>query len=547
MSEQSIPVGIVGAGPVGLALAARLASFSVSSVILEKSPHLLRKGSKACLIQGDALEVLDKAGCAEAIAAEGIHWRIAHTYIRGVERIRKEYPERVGYSEFINISQYRIEQEVVKFLETCALVDIRWSHEVKSITQHERGVTVGVSHPGGDSELTFDYLVACDGVHSTIRELTGVQWTGYTHTSRFLITDIRALIPVIKERHFHFDPVFNPGRQVVMHPQPDNVWRIDWQLAPDADIEAEQQNGGLDIRIRKVIGDIPYQIEWCSTYRFSQRVVEQFKLGRIFFAGDAAHSLPPYGSRGMNSGIQDADNLAWKLACVLAGTADASLLETYHDERYQAAQENLRVTEATIKFMAPENLLKRWFRNLILKLSGPFKALRKNVNHGKMAEPFTYLASDIVDGESGHGFVGKFAPDMRVFSDKQPTRLRKFFGNQFVVLFFGTMDETLAFAGKFLQLRREFPMKLVVGLPLGMEPDIHIDHCNVFYYDDIASVRAFYATMACWFLVRPDGHIAGRYVLADAEWMEQIVSRAMKRKPRMVASHSEENYQVRSY
>ena len=365
------PVGIVGAGPVGLSLAARLASLGIPSVLLEADSHLRKQGSKACLIQGDVLEVLDKFGCADQIHAEGITWHIARTYVRDKEIRTTMYPRRIGFGPFVNISQYRVEQTVLTRVEADPLCQVRWSHRVTGIWQDADGVRVQAQTPEGQVGLRFQYVVACDGVRSALRELVGVAWTGYSHADRFLITDIRAQLPLAKERHFHYDPSFNPGRQLVIHPQPNDTWRIDWQLPPDADIESERRTGAFDKRVRAVIGDIPYEIDWLSTYRFHQRVVERFAVGRVFFAGDAAHALPPYGSRGMNSGIQDADNLAWKLALVLDGHADHSLLETYHDERYAAARENLAVTEATIRFMVPPSRSRRWIRAVLLRLAKP--------------------------------------------------------------------------------------------------------------------------------------------------------------------------------
>lgn len=480
------PVGIVGAGPVGLVTALRLASFGVPSVVLEADPELRRQGSKACLVQGDAMEVLDKVGCARTIADEGVTWHVAHTYVKGREIRRAEFPRPIGYGPFVNISQYRVEQVLLDRLLTELRIDLRWAHRVTAVRQDEDGVTVEAATPDGDRTLRFSHLVACDGVRSTLRELVGVEWTGYTHRDRFLITDVRAALTLAKERHFHYDPPFNPGRQLVMHPQPDDVWRIDWQLPPDADIEAERGNGALDRRVRDVIGDVPYEIEWLSTYRFHQRVVDRFTVGRVFFAGDAAHALPPYGSRGMNSGIQDADNLAWKLALVLAGRSRTDLLDSYHTERHAAARENLAVTEATIRFMVPPTRWRRLARNAVLTLSGPLTRMRRHVNSGRMAEPFTYTDSPIVRS-GGNPVVGAFAPDGWVERAGERVRLRTLFGAGFVCLRFTA-------GGLSLQALR------VGAVP---EPG----HFTL--ADPSGRVREIYrAQEDDWFLVRPDGHIA---------------------------------------
>ncbi|QXF32979.1 FAD-dependent oxidoreductase [Photorhabdus luminescens] len=524
-SSNKTKIAIIGAGPVGLILSARLASFGITSIVMDKAHYLLRKGSKACLIHGDALEVLDKVGCGEQIAKEGIHWRIAHTYIRNVERITQEYPERPGYGEFVNISQYRIEQELVKLLEANPLCELRWSSEVVGYSQQQDKVKLEVKHCTETETLEFDYVIACDGVRSTLRDLTGVNFTGYTHQDRFLVTDIKANIALTKERHFHFDPQFNPGRQLVMHPQPDNIWRIDWQLPPDADIEAEKKNGQLDKRIKSVIGDIPYQIDWISTYRFNQRVVEKFRLNRLFFAGDAAHSFPPYGSRGMNSGIQDADNLAWKLALVIRGSAGDELLDTYHEERFLAAKENLRLTEATIQFMVPPTPLKQIWRDTVLRISEVWKPLRKQVNHGKMTEPFTYESSSLIDYNHRTPYVGAFSPDVVVYIDGEKSRLRKLFGKGFVCLFCADPNKVKQYLNKQSHTYNGLDFSLVAAVPKGyFSPKVDERLISV-TYDDILFFETLTEKQDSLFVIRPDGHLAGHYLLDNAPSLSLILEK----------------------
>ncbi|MFD9905837.1 FAD-dependent monooxygenase [Streptomyces sp. NPDC059063] len=513
MTAHDAPVGIVGAGPVGLALALRLASLGVESVVLEQDPQLRKQGSKACLIQGDVLEVLDKFGCADPVADEGVTWTVGRTYVRGQVIRTQVYERPIGYGPFVNISQYRIEQLLSEQAEDHPLVSLRRGHAVEGVEQDgDAGVSVRVRTAAGETRMSFRYLAACDGVRSPLRALAGVEWTGYTHKDRFLITDIRAELPLARERHFHYDPPFNPGRQLVMHPQPDNVWRIDWQLPPDADITAEERDGRLDRRIRDVIGDIPYAIDWWSTYRFHQRVVDRFRVGRVFFAGDAAHALPPYGSRGMNSGIQDADNLAWKLAAVLDGGSDEGLLDTYHDERYAAALENLRVTEATIRFMVPPSRWRHWARRVLLALAPRVRSVRGKVNSGRMAEPYVYRESSLVTDAGAHPLTGAFAPDGyvlcppgsgppgRVREAEGRCRLRRLLGDEFVALHFSVGQDPELFA----KAAGHLPVRVRSVLPVeteGAGRGVVVDH-------DGAVHAAYGATGPCWFLIRPDGHIA---------------------------------------
>jgi 3-(3-hydroxy-phenyl)propionate hydroxylase len=502
------PVGIVGAGPVGLSCALRLATFEVPSLVLEADSTLVKQGSKACLIQGDVLDTLDKVGCADQIAAEGITWNTARTYVRGKEIAKTVYPWPVGYGPFVNISQHRVQQLLLARVADSELIEIRWSHRVFDLHQDADCVTVLVGGPDGVREMRFRYVVGCDGIRSEVRDLVGAAWLGYTHGDRFLITDIRAPLELARERHFHYDPPFNPGRQLVMHAQPDDLWRIDWQLAADADIAEERRTGALDRRVRDVIGDVPYEIDWLSTYRFFQRMVDRMRVGRVFLAGDAAHALPPYGARGMNSGIQDADNLAWKLALVLDRRSEESLLDSYHVERHAAAQENLRVTESTIKFMVPPNRAKRLVRDVLLRLSAPLKPLRRHVNSGKMAEPFTYTDSPIVDASDRHPLLGALAPDLRVTAGGVETRLRRLFGQTFVLLYFAT-DVPMAahFIERIVPGSWPLPLGFVVVVPRGTDMAGVTMLQAIVVRDEEEERSAVYSGDRNSYLVRPDGHI----------------------------------------
>ncbi len=515
MTEQT-PVGIVGAGPVGLALAVRLADFGIPSVILDREPALRREGSKACLIQGDVLEILDKAGRGQQIADEGVRWHIARTYVRGRQVEVRDYPIPIGYGPFVNISQYRIEQVLLEEVNRRPECTVYWNRPVTQVTQDDDAVTV----TAGGERHHFRYLAACDGVRSTLRTLAGAGWQGDSYPDTFLITDIRAKLPLAAERHFHYDPPFNPGRQLVMHAQPDDVWRIDWQLPPDADIEAERRSGDLDARIRQVIGDIPYKIEWLSTYHFQARSVEHFRRGRIFFAGDAAHALPPYGSRGMNSGIQDADNLAWKLAWVLAGRSGPELLDTYHIERYQATQENLRVTGATIRFMQPASAARRWIRSILLRAALAAGPLARYVNSGKMAEPFRYGRSPIIDRAGPDPLAGMFAPDLAVLAGGVPTRLRRHFGAGFVAVHVAADAEAATVLGP----RRgglEHVIVCASGTPAARDTGTggpRVVRCAP--GGSTAPYRPGH-----WYLVRPDGHIAATGPAAALDTLASVHAR----------------------
>jgi pentachlorophenol monooxygenase/3-(3-hydroxy-phenyl)propionate hydroxylase len=236
------------------------------------------------------------------------------------------------------------------------------------------------------------YAVGADGARSRVRQLSGIQFPGHSHRDQFLIADIRARLPFPAERRFWFDPPWNPGRTVLIHPQPDDVWRIDWQVASDFDLATDRAGGRLEERIRQIVGTSPYEPVWLTVYRFHQRMADRFRDRRILLAGDAAHLMSPFGARGLNSGVADAMNLAWRLALAAGPAPDQTdgLLDGYADERMLAARENLAVTDATMRFMAPGTEAERRERDAILLASVEDPQMRAKVNSGRLATPTVY-------------------------------------------------------------------------------------------------------------------------------------------------------------
>jgi 2-polyprenyl-6-methoxyphenol hydroxylase-like FAD-dependent oxidoreductase len=488
-------VAVVGAGAVGLTLAGRLAQYGVAVTLFEAVSDPVRIGSRAICMQRETLEIWQRLGIGQEVADRGIQWRVGRTYFRGRPLFEVHLPgDGEHFPPFVNISQ----SEVEELLEARAIelgVRIHRGHRLTALTQDGDGASATLRTDAGTVSHRSRYLAGTDGAHSTVRHALGIGFAGYSFDDRFLIADVRAELPFANERHFHFDPPWNPGRQVLIHPQPDGVWRIDWQVPPETDADVEHTSGGLERRIRAVIGrDTAYELVWLTGYRFSQRLADAFRAGPCFLAGDAAHVMSPFGARGLNSGVADAENLAWKLAWALRGEAAPSLLDSYEAERRPVAAENLRVTDATMRFMAPHGSVRRAWRDVVLRMAPRSAWFRARVNSGRLAEPATYAPQAGRATEPVR--TGSVAPDVPLPGGG---RLRDRLGRGFVIVAPGAFG---AFGAVGASARAEL---VAVG--------------------DAST----YGSDRAW-LVRPDGHLAGSLPLADAtpEAFEALVARSVR-------------------
>src|SRR3954453_11273216 len=348
------PILVVGCGPVGQTTALLLARWGLDVVVVDARPARDLVGSKAICQQRDVLDVWDAVGVGAEVARRGVTWTTARTFHRDRELFSFPFadPGCPPLLRFGTISQCETEDLLDERMAAEPRIDVRWGHLVTGIEQDEDGVTVTCAN---GASVRGSYAVACPGPRSDdIRSMLGLTFPGESFHDHFLICDIRTELPGWEtERRFYFDPEWNPGRQVLIHPCPGSTFRIDWQVPPEFDLAAEEASGGLDRRIRQVIGNREYEVVWKSVYRFHSRLVDRMRVGRVLVAGDAAHLVSPFGARGLNSGVLDAENGAWKIAFVLRGWAPESLLESYHDERHAAALENIDVTSATMRFLVP--------------------------------------------------------------------------------------------------------------------------------------------------------------------------------------------------
>ncbi len=490
-------VAVIGNGPVGQTAALLLARHGVPVTLLDGRPARDKVGSKAICQQRDVLDVWESVGAGRRIADEGLTWSTARTYHREIElfALTLQDASTSVFPPFVNISQSRVEEILDERIAAQPLIDVRWNHRVERIDQDATGVRL-VTDDG--VRITADYALACPGAHcEELHRALGVVFEGHSFDDRFLICDIRADLPGwARERRFYFDPVWNPGRQVLIHPCPDSVFRIDWQVPADYDLTEEERSGALDARIRAIVGEADYEIVWKSVYRFHSRVADRLRVGRVLLAGDCAHLMSPFGARGLNSGVADAENAAWKLAYVLRGWADDTLLDSYHAERHAAAVENLEVTTATMNFLVPHDEAQRALRERVLVGAATDPALRARVDSGRFSEPFWYVRSPLTTLDDSRPFAGRpprgtvpppgpgiLAPDVRVGGT---TRLRALLRDGFCVL---------ATAGA------ELPDPSTLGRPVRVLrlPDVDPDG---------AVARALGARPGESWLVRPDAYVA---------------------------------------
>jgi 3-(3-hydroxy-phenyl)propionate hydroxylase len=394
-------VVVIGAGPVGLALAIDLALKNVPVVVLDDNDRV-STGSRAICFAKRSLEYLDRLGCGDQVVEKGVVWDTGKVFFDAREIYDFALLAEEGHKRpaFVNLQQYHLEAILVERLRALQAearpIDLRGGNTLAAIGTHADFVKLEIDTEDGPYNLECDWLVACDGVNSASRKMMGIDFIGREFEDNFLIADTIMEADFPSERWFWFDPPFNKGQSALLHKQPDNVWRIDFQIGWDIDREHELKEENIRARLHAMLGaDAKFSLEWSSIYAFQCRQMEKFRHGRVMFAGDSAHQVSPFGAMGANSGLQDADNLAWKLRLVIAGDAPDALLDTYSDERVAAARQNLLKSTRSTDFITPKSEVSRVFRDAVLDLAEQFEFARPMVNSGRLSVPFDYVGSDL--------------------------------------------------------------------------------------------------------------------------------------------------------
>ena len=497
------PVVIIGAGPVGLAAASDFALHGVKVVVLDDN-DMVSVGSRAISWAKRSLEIFDRLGVGQKMIEKGVTWKVGRLFHREKEVYAFDLLPETGHRmpAFINLQQYYVEQFLV---ERCAefpeLIDLRWNNKMISLERQSDGVDVAVQTPEGDYRLQADWVLACDGARSRTREFLGLDFAGRDFEERFLIADVEMTADFPSERWFWFEPPFHSGESALLHKQPDHIYRIDLQLGWDSVPEEEKKPERVIPRIKAIVGERPFELDWVSVYTFQCRRLEKFVHGRVIFAGDSAHIISPFGGRGGNGGIQDADNLVWKLAAVIKGVADESLIASYDEERVRAADENMLHSSRATNFITPKSEIERIFRRAVLDLAADHLFARRMVNSGRLSTPCSLAGLSLQTPAEGQGLApGVVCPDAPVSDRGEPRFLLEKLGGAFKLLAIGNVDPSSC------------GLEIVRVGGGGLE-------------DTNGLVAARLGTDVVY-LVRPDQHIAARFAAPGRQDIAAALARA---------------------
>ncbi|MFT4960625.1 MAG: 3-(3-hydroxy-phenyl)propionate hydroxylase [Paracoccaceae bacterium] len=409
MTTARHKVIVVGAGPIGLAAAIDLAQQGIQVVVLDDNDRV-STGSRAICFAKRPLEILDRLGCAAPMVDKGVLWNKGKVFFDKRQVYDFDLQEEDGHAfpAFVNLQQYYLEQYLVDRVRALqaagAPIEIRGRNKVSAVGSHPDHVTIEIDTPEDSYNLDADWMIACDGANSPMRAMLGKDFVGRVFEDNFLIADVVMEADFPTERWFWFDPPFNRGQSALLHKQPDGVWRIDLQLGWDIDRDHEKKPENVIPRLKAMLGDdVEFELEWVSIYTFQCRRMEQFRHERVIFAGDSAHQVSPFGARGANSGLQDTDNLCWKLKLVIDGDAPDSLIDSYNSERVWGADENIRNSSRSTDFITPKSGMSRVLRDAVLDLSEQYEFARPLVNSGRLSVPCTYDGSPLNSADALNG------------------------------------------------------------------------------------------------------------------------------------------------
>lgn len=472
-------------------------------------------GSRAICFAKRTLDICDRLDCGSTMLDKGVVWNLGRVFYGENEVFTFNLSPQGGQRNpaFINLQQPYFEkflhEQIVREQENGKPIEIRGCNAVVNVQQYDDYTELLVETPDGQYQVHADWLVACDGARSPVRTMLNLDFEGRVFEDNFLIADVRMTAPFPTERWFWFEPPFkDAGQSALLHKQPDDIWRIDFQLGWDIDREVELQPENVRTRVDAMLGDdVDYELNWTSIYTFQCRRMKRFCHGRVFFAGDSAHQVSPFGARGANSGVQDADNLAWKLALVINDQAPESLLDSYGEEREFGADENILNSTRATDFLTPKSKISKVFRNAVLALAQQYEFARPLVNSGRLSVPCVYDGLSLTGDDHLDGppltRAGAACPDAPL-------------GNGFLLEYLG--DDFVLLA-----INQVAPEQLNIN-------GVELRTVTINTSDDsegLMAQRYLGNSQTAIYLIRPDQHIAARWQVFEFQAVERALLKAI--------------------
>ena len=509
-SQKTYPVVIVGAGPIGLSLAIDLAQRGIKSVLLDDN-NIVSTGSRAICWAKRTLEIFDRLGVATKMMAKGITWETGRLFNGDEEVFSFNLLPDKGqkFPAFINLQQYYVEEYLIeRCFELKDYIDLRFSSEVIDHDQNKETVNITVRCPEGDYGLKSLYMVACDGAESPTRKRMNLSFDGEVFDEHFLIVDIFMETQPFEsdrpERWFWFAPTFHEGQSALLHKQAENIYRIDLQLEENIDKKKELDPERVRKRIKKVVKSDKFEIDWMSIYKFKCASLDKMVFDKIIFVGDSAHVVSPFGARGGNGGMHDVDNLGWKLASILKEDSSCEILNSYNDERIQAAKENILNSSRATNFMTPKNKMAKVFRDQVLKLASSNQFSRNLINSGRLSVPCKINSFKLDNEYKDDPLLGSIYIDFPIL-DRKGNRL-------FLTDLIANSYNLLSFS----KIKMEFPKYLNI-ISVGQKTNQEVDFLDF----EGKGLERYISDLN--YLIRPDGYIVGIFKEVNIKTLEKYM------------------------
>jgi 3-(3-hydroxy-phenyl)propionate hydroxylase len=521
------PIVIVGGGITGLTLACSLARLGVRAVLIDEDNTVGVKGASSrgiCYTQ-KSLEIFERLGIFERIAAKGTQWSVGRTFAGDDEVYSFDLRQQGNFQlssqpPFINIQQFYIEAFLVDRIQQLGGIDLRWQNRLTAFEQNPHFATLTVETPAGSYRIEAEHVIDATGSSSPLRKWLNVPFDSRRGDDRWCIADVRFTTQPPAERHTWIEAPFNENRAVWQHLMADGVWRIDYQMAPNADPAYVSREDVVRERLARQFGpDVGVEIVWVGPYAYRSECVHSMRHGRVFLMGDSAKVVSPFGARGGNTGVADADNLAWKLAAVLRGKADAALLQSYGEERLEAARQNVCVTNRTARFLRPADGSERLFRQAAIGLAKQYPFARSLINTGRMAvaNPYSHSAAcSYAPGSAAGQSVQNVQFDWADGSTGRVNDLLNWARGDLLVLVFG--DLPAAALQRLRLLCLDAPVR-AVQVPRPDAPALALENVR----DTKGHLQdACQVPDTAWALLRPDGYLAATGASINASLVAAI-------------------------